>query len=298
LRLAAIDIGSNAARLLITDVLPGPQNIPDFIKVALVRVPLRLGFDVFDKAAISPGKVEKIIKTIKAYKLLLDVYEVKHLKACATSAMRDAVNSKDIIKKVKAETGIEIQIISGDMEASLIYENHVAENMTREESYLYTDVGGGSTELTFFSDGKLVFKKSFNIGTIRLLKNQVSEAQWDEMKEYIKSQTKGHHHVTAIGSGGNINKIFSISKRKEGKPLQLELLRDYFKEFSNMSLAQRISLYKLREDRADVIVPALLIYINVMRWADAEEIYVPKIGLADGLVHTLYEEVRLKEIEV
>jgi exopolyphosphatase/guanosine-5'-triphosphate,3'-diphosphate pyrophosphatase len=298
LRLAAIDIGSNAARLLITDVLPGPQNVPDFIKVALVRVPLRLGFDVFDKAEISQNKVEKIIKTIKSYKLLLDVYEVKHLKACATSAMRDAVNSKEIIKKVKAETGIEIEIISGDTEASLIYENHVAENMTGEESYLYIDVGGGSTELTFFSDGKLVFKKSFNIGTIRLLKNQVTEAHWDEMKEYIKSQIKGHRHVTAIGSGGNINKIFSISKRKEGKPLTLDLLRDYFKEFSNMSLMQRISLYKLREDRADVIVPALLIYINVMRWADAEEIYVPKIGLADGLIHTLYEEVKLKEIEV
>jgi exopolyphosphatase/guanosine-5'-triphosphate,3'-diphosphate pyrophosphatase len=298
LRLAAIDIGSNAARLLITDVLPGPQNIPDFIKVALVRVPLRLGFDVFDKAEISPGKVEKIIKTIKSYKLLLDVYEVKHLKACATSAMRDAVNAKDIIKKVKAETGIEIEIISGDQEASLIYENHVAENMTGEDSYLYIDVGGGSTELTFFSDGKLIFKKSFNIGTIRLLKNQVAEAQWDEMKEFIKTKTNDHHHVTAIGSGGNINKVFSISKRKEGKPLTLDLLRDYFKEFSNMSLAQRISLYKLREDRADVIVPALLIYINVMRWADTEEIYVPKIGLADGLIHTLYEELRMKEIEV
>ena len=298
MKLAAIDIGSNAARLLITDVIPGPQNIPDFIKVALIRVPLRLGFEVFDKGEISNAKVEKIIKTIKSYKLLLDVYEVKHLKACATSAMRDAVNSKEIIKKVKAETGIEIEIISGDQEASLIYENHIAESMTGEESYLYIDVGGGSTELTFFSDAKLVFKKSFNIGTIRLLKNQVDEAMWDEMKEFIKSKTKGYHHVTAIGSGGNINKIFSISKRKEGKPLQLDLLRDYFKEFGSMSLAQRISLYKLREDRADVIVPALLIYINVMRWADAQDIFVPKIGLADGLIHNLYEEIKLKEIEV
>ncbi len=298
MKLAAIDIGSNAARLLITDVIPGPQNIPDFIKVALVRVPLRLGFDVFDKGEISTIKVEKIIKTLKSYKLLLEVYEVKHLKACATSAMRDAVNAKEILKKVKAETGIEIEIISGDQEASLIYENHVADSMTGEESYLYIDVGGGSTELTFFSDGILVFKKSFNIGTIRLLKNQVNEALWDEMKEFIKLSTKGFHHVTAIGSGGNINKIFSISKRKDGKPLHLDLLRDYFKEFSNMSLGQRISFYKFREDRADVIVPALLIYINVMRWADAQEIYVPKIGLADGLIHTLYEELKLKEIEV
>jgi exopolyphosphatase/guanosine-5'-triphosphate,3'-diphosphate pyrophosphatase len=287
-RLAAIDIGSNAARLLISDTIPGPKGAsPEFIKIALVRVPLRLGFDVFDKGEISAGKAEKLIKTIKSYKLLMDVYEVKHLKAAATSAMRDARNAADILKKVKAETGIDIKVISGQDEASFIYENHVAENLTMEESYLYIDVGGGSTELTFFSDGKLIFKESFNIGTIRLLKNQVTEAIWGEMKEFIKTKTKGHHHVTAIGSGGNINKIFSISKRKEGKPLQLDLLRDYYKEFSTMSLQQRMGLYKLREDRADVIVPALLIHINVMRWADAEEIYVPKIGLADGLIQSL-----------
>lgn len=298
MRLAAIDIGSNAARLLISDVIKGPHDVAEFIKVVLVRVPLRLGFDVFDKGEISSVKVEKIIKTIKSYKLLLDVYEVKHLSACATSAMRDAANSQEIIRKVKAETGIEINIITGQEEASFIYENHIAENMTSDESYLYVDVGGGSTELTFFSDSKLIFKESFNIGTIRLLKNQVTEATWDEMKEFIRKKTKGYHHVTTIGSGGNINKIFSISKRKEGKPLSLDLLRDYYKEFSNLSLSQRISLYKLREDRADVIVPALLIYINVMRWADAENIYVPKIGLADGLIHSLYEEIKLKEVTV
>jgi exopolyphosphatase / guanosine-5'-triphosphate,3'-diphosphate pyrophosphatase len=304
-RLAAIDIGSNAARLLITDVIPSaeslrkdPHDIPEFIKVALVRVPLRLGFDVFEKGEISAAKAENLIKTIKSYKLLLDVYEVKHLKACATSAMRDARNAPEIIRKVKAETGIEIHIISGQEEASFIYENHIAEEMTTAESYLYIDVGGGSTELTFFSDGKLIFKESFNIGTIRLLKNQVNEAAWNEMKEFIRNKTKGYHHVTAIGSGGNINKIFSISKRKEGKALTLELLRDYYKEFSVLSLPERISLYKLREDRADVIVPALLIYINVMRWADTEEIFVPKIGLADGLIHTLYDEVKLKEAAI
>ena len=298
MRLAAIDIGSNAARLLITDVITGPKLTPEFIKVALIRVPLRLGFDVFENGEISPAKTEKIIKTIRSYKYLLDVYEVKHLKACATSAMRDAVNGEMIIKKIKEETGIDISIITGQEEASLIYENHVAENMTDQESYLYIDVGGGSTELTFFSDGKLIFKDSFNIGTIRLLKGQVSESLWDEMKNFIKTKTKGHHHVTAIGSGGNINKIFSLSKRKEGKPLSLESLREYYKEFNTLSVAQRMSLYKLREDRADVIVPALLIYINVMRWSDTEEIFVPKIGLADGLIHTLYEEVRLKEVEV
>jgi exopolyphosphatase/guanosine-5'-triphosphate,3'-diphosphate pyrophosphatase len=294
LRLAAIDIGSNAARLLITDVLPGAGGQPEFIKVALVRVPLRLGFDVFGSGEISPEKVERLVKTISSYKLLLDVYEVKHLKACATSAMRDASNGPAIIERVKDETGILISIISGQEEASLIYENHIADTMNKDESYLYIDVGGGSTELTFFSDGKLIFKESFNIGTIRLLKGQVTEATWDEMKNFIRTKTKGHHHVTAIGSGGNINKIFSISKRKEGKPLSLELLRDYYKEFSTLTLSQRITMYKLREDRADVIVPALLIYINVMRWADTLEVFIPKIGLADGLIHTLYEETRLQ----
>jgi exopolyphosphatase / guanosine-5'-triphosphate,3'-diphosphate pyrophosphatase len=297
-RLAAIDIGSNAARLLITDVIAGTQDRPEFIKVLLVRVPLRLGFDVFDKGEISTARIEKIIKTIKSYKLLLDVYEVKYIKACATSAMRDAINADSIIKKIKSETGIEIEVITGEKEASLIYENHIAENLKNDESYLYIDVGGGSTELSFFSDGKLIVKESFNIGTIRLLKNQVGESQWDQMKDFIKTKTRGYHHVTAIGSGGNINKVFTLSKRKEGKPLQLELLRDYYKEFSTLSVSQRVALYHLREDRADVIVPALLIFINVMRWADIEEIFVPKIGLADGLIHTLYEEVRLQNVEV
>lgn len=293
MKLAAIDIGSNAARLLIDEVSTSPSGKPDFVKVALVRVPLRLGFDVFETGRISDLKKDKLLKTIKSYKLLLEVYEVPHLKACATSAMRDAKNAKDIIKTVKDETGIEIRVITGDEEASYIYENHIAENLNNQESYLYIDVGGGSTELTFFSDGRLVCKQSFDIGTIRLLKNQVPNKAWDEMKHFLQTQTKGYHHITCIGSGGNINKLFSLSKRKEGKALTLDLLRDYYNEFSNLSVEQRMRLYKLREDRADVIVPALLIYINVMKWAEAEEIHVPQIGLADGLINILYEEVKL-----
>lgn len=295
MKLAAIDIGSNAARLLITEVMEGPQAKPEFIKITLVRVPLRLGFDVFEKGRISEEKTDMLLKTIKAYKLLIDVYNVKHLITAATSAMRDAENTKEILQKVKAETGMEIRVISGEEEASYIYENHVAENLNNQESYLYIDVGGGSTELTFFSDGKLVSKESFDIGTIRLLKNQVTEEHWNRMREFIRKKTSGYHHITAIGSGGNINKVFTLSKRKEGKPLTLELLRNYYKEFSNLTLAQRISLYQLREDRADVIVPALLIYINVMRWAEADEIFVPKIGLADGLIHILYDQVKKEE---
>ena len=296
MKLAAIDIGSNACRLLIDEVIQTPQGKIDFVKVSLVRVPLRLGFDVFEKGFISPERESNLLKTIMAYKLLLEVYDVKHLKACATSAMRDASNAAEILQRVKEASGIDIKIISGQEEASYIYENHVADFMNKEETYLYIDVGGGSTELTFFSDGKLAAKESFNIGTIRLLKNQVAEKDWDAMKDFIKSNKPGYHHITAIGSGGNINKIFTLSNRKEGKSLTLELLRNYYKEFSSLSLAERISLYKFREDRADVIVPALLIYINVMRWAETEEIFVPKIGLADGLVHLLYDEVMANQI--
>ena len=298
MRLAAIDIGSNAARLLISDVTD-EFGKPEFNKINLVRVPLRLGFDVFDNKEISPEKIDMILHTIKAYKHLIEAYEVDHVKAAATSAMRDASNAPAIIQSVKDETGIEIEIISGGYEASLIYENHIAENMDKEHAYLYIDVGGGSTELTFFAGNKLLFSSSFNIGTIRLLKNQVSVAQWDTMKEYVRRETRNYSdRIVAIGSGGNINKIFSISKRKEGKSLHIDLLKDYYKEFSSFGLEDRMRLYRLREDRADVIVPALLIYINTMRWADAQEIYVPKIGLADGLIQHLYAELRKKAAEV
>lgn len=292
MRLAAIDIGSNAARLLVTNVIESVKHAPEFYKIDLIRVPLRLGFDVFENGLISEQRTTMILETMKAYSHLLKVYDVNHLKACATSAMRDAANGEEIIKKVKEETGIEIEIISGDLEASIIYETHVAENMSPNNSYLYIDVGGGSTELNLFTEGKLLFKKSFNIGTIRLLKNLVPDKTWDDMKDTIKAKTKGHKKIIAIGTGGNINKIFSISKKKDGKPLELNLLRDYHKEFSGFSVKDRIRLYNFREDRADVIVPALLIYINVMRWADADEILVPKIGLVDGLVQHLYSELR------
>jgi len=295
-RLAAIDIGSNAARLLITEVSLDREGNPLFNKLNLVRVPLRLGFDVFEKGEISKEKRGMVLQTMKAYGHLINAYGVKNVIACATSAMRDASNSSDLIRKVKLETGLEIEIISGDLEASLIYENHVAEHMDTEHSYLYIDVGGGSTELTFFADGKLVFKQSFNIGTIRLLKDMVDEKKWDEMKDFIKVKTKGFKQITAIGTGGNINKVFSLSKKKDGKPLNLELLKDYYKEIASFSLEDRINIYKHREDRADVIVPALQIYINVMRWADAAEIYVPKIGLADGLIQHLYYDLAAKGI--
>ena len=296
MKLAAIDIGSNAARLLITEVSVVEKKEPVFNKLNLIRVPLRLGFDVFEYGIISKEKIGMILQTMKAYKHFLNAYGVNstNIIACATSAMRDARNASDIIRKIKLETDISIEVISGEMEAGLIFENHIAENLASDHSYMYIDVGGGSTEISFFSNSKLSFKESFNIGTIRLLKNMVKEKSWDEMKETIRAVTKGQKEkeVIAIGSGGNINKIFSMSSKKDGKPLSLELLRELYKDLGSLSLEDRINSYFLRPDRADVIVPALLIYINAMRWSGADEIYVPKIGLADGLIRHLWDQVK------
>lgn len=292
MKLAAIDIGSNAARLLITEVIEQNSIHAKFNKLNLIRVPLRLGFDVFENGFISVEKTTMLIQTLKAFRHLINAYEVDVIKACATSAMRDAKNSDKIIAIIKKETGLDVEVITGEMEANLVYENHIAENMDKDHSYMYIDVGGGSTEVSIFGNGKLTAKKSFNIGTIRLLKNGVSESAWDEMKEYIKQSTKSHKDIVSIGSGGNINKVFSLSKKKDGKPLHIELLRDYYKELSSFSVEERIANYNLREDRADVIVPALLVYINAMRWANSEQIYVPKIGLADGLINHLWEELK------
>ncbi len=290
--LAAIDIGSNAARLLINDVQKVKDGKTIFNKLNLVRVPLRLGFDVFGSNVISPEKKQMLVETMKSFRHLMNAYNVEALKACATSAMRDAENAKEIIATVQNEAGILIEVIDGDMEANLIYENHVAENMDNDHSYMYIDVGGGSTEISFFSNGILIYKKSFNIGTIRILKNMVTSAHWEELKNCIKAVTKDQKAVVAIGSGGNINKVFSLSKRKEGRPLPLELLKEYLNELEPMTIKQRILKYEFRDDRADVIVPALQIYVNAMRWAGAQEIYVPKIGLVDGLIQHLWEEVK------
>lgn len=292
MHLAAIDIGSNAARLLICEVLMDSLGQPVFSKLNLCRVPLRLGIDVFSSGEISKKRIGMVLQTMKAYKHLMNAYEVDYMIAVATSAMRDASNAKDILRKVKMETGIDIKVISGSDEASFIYESHIAEHIDQNGNFLYIDVGGGSTELTYFSKGKMAFKESFNIGTLRLLKGQITDEDWEYMKGVIKKnlKTPGQKIIT-IGSGGNINKVFSLSKQKEGKPLSIETLREFYREFKGFSIMERRLRYNIREDRADVIVPALQIYINVMRWADSESILVPKIGLADGLIQHLYSEV-------
>lgn len=288
--LAAIDIGSNAARLLISQAEEYKDGTVDYTKLTLLRIPLRLGFDVFQHQVISAEKQKQLMDTMKAYRLLMDIYKVSSFRACATSAMRDAQNGPQIIKDVFAQTGIQIDIIAGQEEANIIYETHIAENLSTGKSYLYIDVGGGSTEVTLFSDNHIVFKESFNIGTIRMLNKMVTDEQWNHMKWYIKTHTASISPIVAIGSGGNINKVFSISKKKEGKPLSIELLRDYYRELNASTVEERMHLYHFRADRADVIVPALEIYIAVMRWSGASEIYVPRIGLADGLIKMQYAE--------
>jgi exopolyphosphatase/guanosine-5'-triphosphate,3'-diphosphate pyrophosphatase len=294
MRLAAIDIGSNAARLLIQDITTYKDGSLDYTKVNLLRVPLRLGFDVFESGIISEYKTNELIETLKAYRHLMKVYDVKSYRACATSAMRDAKNGKEIVARVQKEIGLNIEIITGSQEAEILYETHLAEKLDNKSNYLYIDVGGGSTELTLYSNNKVTYKQSFNIGTIRLLKNKVDVAIWDEMKVALKKYCKSN--TVAIGSGGNINKVFSISKRKNGKPLSLDILKEYYKEMNVLSVEERIHKYGFKEDRADVIVPALSIYTTIMRWANISEIFVPQIGLADGIIKLLYKEIYIDQL--
>lgn len=288
--LAAIDIGSNAARLLICEVvIKGKET--EFNRLNIVRIPLQLGFDVFEKGFIGSRKKKMLIDTIKAYKQLMKVYEVEHYMACATSAMRDAQNSKEIIKEIETETSIEIEIISGELEAEIIYENHIAELLDKEHSYLYMDVGGGSTELTLYHNNELVLQKSVNIGTVRMLTNKVTDETWEELKDICKNIAEKYNHVTGIGSGGNINKIFSLLRSKNEKYLHANAVKEMQKEILQLSVDERMKKYNIKKDRAEVIVPAIQIYMNLFKWCGIEQILVPKIGLADGLIQHLYDQV-------
>ena len=290
MRLAAIDIGSNAVRLLICEVVKKGKEV-EFNKLNLLRIPVRLGFDVFEKGVIGSQKKKMLINTIKAFNNLMKVYEVNHYMACATSAMRDAENTKEIIKEIKSETSIEIEVITGELEAEIIYENHIAELLDKDKSYLYIDVGGGSTELTLYHKSNVVLQKSFNIGTVRILTKKVKDETWDEMKETLKEISKKYGNIIGIGSGGNINKLFSLSGSKSGKSMTYENMKDIYKEMEPLSIDERMRKYTIKEDRAEVIVPALSIYNAICKWSDITEIHVPKIGLADGLIHHLYDMI-------
>lgn len=289
LRYAAIDIGSNAVRLLIADISKN-ENGYSFKKNTLVRVPLRLGDDAFLDGRISDRKIEDLLKTMMAFRNLMDVYHVSQYLACATSAMREAVNGADIIKNVKKAANIDLEIIEGQREANIIYANHIEENLDIKKSYLYIDVGGGSTELSVFVNRIPVASKSFDIGTIRILDNQDKDETWEEMREWVKENTKTLKNLAGIGTGGNINKLFRMSDEKDGMPLSFLKLKGLYNQLNAHSLKERISVFGLNPDRADVIIPACEIYITLLKWTGIKQVYVPKVGLADGIINLLIEE--------
>lgn len=291
LRFAAIDIGSNAVRLLFTNVVENSKK-PVFKKSSLIRVPIRLGEDAFIRGKISSKLVDKLVKTMHAFRNLMEVHEVIDYMACATSAMREAKNGLEVANHIRRETGIPIEIIDGQREAEIIYSNQIVELIDDDNHYLYVDVGGGSTEVTLFSSRKLISSQSFDIGTIRMLKEKVATGAFKAMKDWLKALRTDGKEVSIIGSGGNINKILKISGRKDNQSLVLEELSEINRFISYYTIEERIKVLGLNPDRADVIVPATEIYLNIMKWTGARRIIVPTIGVSDGIVHQLYNEYK------
>lgn len=287
-RYAAIDIGSNAMRLLVSNIVEQEGKETQFNKSSLVRVPIRLGQDVFTVGEISDENIERMIDAMKAYKLLMKVHKVEHYKACATSAMREADNSREIVEIIQREADIEIDIIDGKKEASIIASSDLKEYIFTDKTYLYVDVGGGSTEFSLFSNGKIIASKSFKNGTVRMLNNMVNEIVWIEIEKWIKTNTAPFDEITLIGSGGNINKLFKMTGKQQDKPLTYLGLNSQFAMLNKMTYDERIAELGLNPDRADVIIPATKIYLNAMKWSGARHLYVPKIGLSDGIVKAMY----------
>lgn len=287
---AAIDIGSNAVRLLISNIIEEKGKPVRFKKSSLVRVPVRLGADVFIKEKISKNNKERMLKTMQAFSLLMQTHNVVRYKACATSAMREAKNGQQIADLVLEETGIKIDIIGGEEEAAIIAATDLQSYIDENKTYLYVDVGGGSTEFSVIDKGEKISSKSFKIGTVRLLNDVVKKEAWQELEEWIKTETSRFEKIDVIGSGGNINKIFKISGKSLGKPLSYFYLTSYYNTLQTYSYEERISQLDLNQDRADVIIPATRIYLSAMKWSGAKDIYVPKIGLADGIIKSIYND--------
>lgn len=296
MKLAAIDIGSNAIRFQITSVLDtGPKVL--FKKMEYVRFPLRLGHDVFTDGRLSKRSIDKFKKLMLTYKLLLELYEADDYMICATSAMRESKNGRKLAKEVYDELGIEINIIDGKMEAELI--NKAIASYLTDKTYLHIDVGGGSTELNLFAGGKKIKTKSFRIGSVRVLEHHDTPAVWNSMKEWLKENVKKKYgEVTAVGTGGNISKIFDLAQLKAGKSLALSRIKEIREMVSKLTMEQRIYDLQMNPDRADVIVPASNIYIQAMEWASAKNILVPEVGLKDGMILHLFEKnAQKKEIQ-
>ncbi len=285
---AAIDIGSNAMRLLVSNIIEEKGKETQFSKSSLVRVPIRLGQDAFTVGEISEENIERMVDAMKAFKLLMKVHRVEKYLACATSAMREAYNGKEVVDLIRKKADIKIEIIDGKREAAIIASTDLHYLLKTEKTYLYVDVGGGSTEFSLFSNGKMIVSKSFKVGTVRLLNNMVNDIVWQEIEKWIKTNTAEFDQVTLIGSGGNINKIFKLSEKLQQKPLSYMYLHTQYANLSALSYEQRVYDLGLNPDRADVIVPALRVYLNAMKWSGARNIYVPKIGLSDGIIKALY----------
>lgn len=287
---AAIDIGSNAVRLLISSIIEQKNQPTKFKKTSLVRVPIRLGADVFLNGEISEANKERMLDTMIAFKLLMKSHKIVKYKACATSAMREADNGKDMVKLISKKAKIDIDIIDGEEEAAIIAATDLHSYIKEDKTYLYVDVGGGSTEFSVIHLGNTVASKSFKIGTVRLLNDIVKKETWFELEEWIKTNTKRFDSIDLIGSGGNINKIFKISGKAMGKPLTYFYLTTYYNKLQTYSYEERITELELNQDRADVIIPATRIYLSAMKWSGAKDIYVPKIGLSDGIIKSIYYE--------
>ncbi len=285
---AAIDIGSNAMRMLIANVIEQQGRETQFNKSELIRVPIRLGQDAFTVGEISEENIDRMIDAMKAFRLLMKVYKVEKYKACATSAMREAYNGKEVAGIILEKSEVDIDIIDGKKEAAIIASSDLHNLIKTDQTYLYVDVGGGSTEFSLFSEGKIAASKSFKNGTVRLLNNMVNDIVWVEIEKWIKTVTEGYDNVTLIGSGGNINKIFKMSGKLQDKPLSYIYLSSQYQYLNSLTYEQRIAELALNTDRADVIIPATRIYLNAMKWSGAKHMYVPKIGLSDGIVKAMY----------
>lgn len=289
MRYAAIDIGSNAVRLLIATIIETETGYT-FKKDSFIRIPLRLGDDAFMQNKLSEKKIRDLTLAMKAFRHLMDVFKIDDYMACATSAMRETVNGAEVVKRIKKEANLKINIITGNREAQIIYSSHIEQTLDPKKSYLYIDVGGGSTEISTFAANELQASQSFNIGTIRMLDNKDTDKEWEKMKSWVKEQTKDLKPLTGIGTGGNINKLHRLSGEKDGVPLTYTKIKSLHTYLNSFSLKDRIQVLGLNQDRADVIVPAAEIYVSLLKWASVKNIYVPKVGLVDGIIQYLIEK--------
>jgi len=289
-KLAAIDIGSNAIRILISNVVQVEGEHPVFMKSEMIRVPIRLGEDSFTVGEISPKNIKRVVKAMKAFKLIMKINGVKNYMACATSALRESNNADELIAKVKKKAGIKIELIDGKKEAEIISYTTILADQGHNLNYLYVDVGGGSTEFSVLKKGKRIVSKSFKAGTVRMINNMVNDKVWLEIEKWIKMNTKGIEKIQLLGSGGNINKVFKLSNIKDGNPLTYFNLKSFYQDLKKLSYEERILRYNLNLDRADVILPALEIYLKALKWSGATKVFVPKIGLSDGMIKMMYKK--------